>query len=278
VALEYGIVLGGIEQKTMMRAALVLLICAALLPGETKQERGKRIVDEAIAALGGDAFRQVKNRVESGRAYSFYRDRLTGLSVATISTKYLDEPSGGVAQVERQSFGKDEDYLILFLENGAYQITYRGAKPLPSDRWERYVYSTRHDVFYIFRQRLDEPGMIIEHVESTIWSNIPVDVVDLTDGNNETVTVYFSRSTKLPVRQVFYRRDPQTKERDEYVSIFAKYRDVGNGVQWPYNIVSQRNGDKVFEIFSDSVLINQSLKDEMFKLPSGMAVLPADKT
>jgi hypothetical protein len=262
----------------MKRLAILLFAAIVLLPAETKQERGKRVVDEALQALGGEAFRQMKNRVESGRAYSFYRERLTGLSVASIYTKYLDKTGGEIAQRERQGFGKDEDYLILFLETGAYQITYRGAKPLPKERWTRYVDSSERNIFYILRQRLDEPGLLFEHVESTIWSNMPVEVVDITDAENEAVRVYFSRSTKLPVRQVFYRRDPETKERNEYVSVFSKYRDVGNGVHWPFNIMSERNGEKVFEIFSESVTINQELNDALFELPSGLKVLPPDKT
>ena len=37
------------------------------------QERGKRAIDETLAALGGDRFLAVQDRTESGRAYSFYR-------------------------------------------------------------------------------------------------------------------------------------------------------------------------------------------------------------
>jgi len=61
-----------------------LLACTALAGGlwaqqETRQERGKRVVDEALAALGGDAFLHVADRVETGRAYSFYNAQLAGL-------------------------------------------------------------------------------------------------------------------------------------------------------------------------------------------------------
>ena len=48
--------------------------------------------------------------------------------------------------------------------------------------------------------------------------------------------------------------------------MFTKFRDVGGGVQWPYNILAERNGEKVFEIFSDSVEINQGLSDNFFTL------------
>jgi hypothetical protein len=263
----------------MKLAALFLLSCAALLHAETSAERGKKLVDEMIAALGGEAFLSMQDRVEDGRAYSFYRDRMTGLSRAKIYTRYLNGPSreGEVAQRERQAFGKDEDYLFLFLEGKGYQVTFRGAKPLPTDRWERYFESTRRNIFYILRQRLREPGLIFEHRGSSVWQNTPVEMLDITDADNDVVTVYLQRTTKLPIRQTWVRRDAKTKVRDEYTTVFSKYRDVGSGIQWPYNILSERNGDKVFEIFSDTVAVNQKLDDSLFLLNASTKVLPEDK-
>ncbi len=148
---------------------------------------------------------------------------------------------------------------------------------MKSDRYERYADSTRRNFFYILRHRLNEPGMVYEYRESTVWQNTPVDIVDIIDSDNNSVAVYFHRTTKLPVRQVFYRRDPLTKERNEEVSIYSKYRDVGGGVQWPFNILSERNGEKVFELFSESVTINSGLSDNLFTLPGDAKMLPAEK-
>jgi hypothetical protein len=256
----------------------VLFLCGMSAFAQAKPDRGRQIVDEALAALGGDKFQAVKDRVETGRAYSFYRDRLTGLAVARISTRYVDDaPPGTLAQRERQAFGKDEDQVVLFLPENAYQITYRGARPLQTQRFTRYVETTRRNVFYILRHRMNEPGMIFESKGSTVWQNTPVEIVDIIDADNNTVTVYFHRTTKLPVRQEFTRRDPKTKEKIQDVSIFSKYRDVGGGVQWPFAIISERNGEKLFELYSESVAINQGLTDDLFALPGGMKVLPPER-
>lgn len=265
-----------------MTRCFVLLASAVLgasgwLQGETKQERGQRVVNEALAALGGDRFLAMKDRIESGRAYSFYRDQLTGLSVAKIYTRHLEAPGpNGVALRERQSFGKEEDYYVLFTGDNGYTVTFRGARPMLKDRYTRWVDSTRRNVLYTLRHRLKEPGLLFESQGTLVWQNTPVEVVDIIDGDNAKVTVYFQVSTKLPLRQVFVRRDPVTKERFEEVSVFAKYREV-SGVQWPYNITAYRNGGKVYEIFSDSVLINQDLSDNLLTLSSTMKVLPPEK-
>jgi hypothetical protein len=261
-----------------MRTVLLLACAVAAIGAETKQQRGKRVIDEAVAALGGDKFLTMQDRVESGRAYSFYRDRLTGLSIAKIYTRYLEKPTTkGIAERERQTFGKDEDYYVLFTDNNGYIVTFRGARPMPTERYARWVETTRRNVFYILRNRLKEPGMIFESQGSMVWENTPVEIVDIIDADNHVVTVYFQQSTKLPLRQYSVRRDPKTKEKTEDVSLFSKFRDVGGGVQWPFNIMAERNGEKVFEIFSESVAINQGLSDNLFTLSTNDKILPPEK-
>ncbi len=107
--------------------------------------------------------------------------------------------------------------------------------------------------------------------------NRPVEIVDITDAATQTVTVYFSQSDKLPVKQSFKRRNPLFKDFDVEVSIFSKYRDVGGGVKWPLSIRRERNGEKIVEIFSDTVEINTGLTDDLFSLPAGVKMLPKMK-
>lgn len=257
-----------------------IAVCAALAAaasayGETSQQRGKRVIDEAVAALGGAAFLGMNDRVETGRAYSFYREQLSGLSIARISTRYLNmvqDPGKTLAVLERQDFGKKFDYGVLFQQDGAYDITFRGARPLPDERFQRYRFSVLNDIFYILRERLHEPGLIFESRGADVWDNKPVEIVDITDSQNRTITVYFHQSTKLPMRETTSRIDPTTKDRIDEITIYDKFRDV-NGVQWPYAVERRRNGEKIYQMFSDSVEINKSLPDTVFNLPAGMKKL-----
>lgn len=260
----------------MNRVVFAAVAAAFLLHAETPEQRGKRVVDECLQALGGDRYMNMQTRLETGRAYSFYRDTLTGLSIAKIYTRYDPEvidTAHDLAQHERDNFGKKEDYGTLFTDKEAWDVTYRGARPLPADRFARYKDTTLRDIFYIIRERLHEPGWVIESKGADVIENRPVEIVDLTDVNNITTTVYFDQITKLPVRQVFYRRDSVTKDRNEEVTHFTKYLDA-DGVQWPYAIERDRNGEKIYEIFSTSVEINnKKVSDDLFKLPSTIKLL-----
>ena len=252
--------------------ATLLAVC---LNAETMLERGKRVVNECLDALGGDRFLSMQNREVAGRAYSFYREKLSGLSVAKIYTRFdsgVSDTAHELAVRERQNFGKKEDYGTLFQEKAAYNISFRGAQPLPDDRFERYKDTTRSDIFYILRVRMHEP-LIFESRGADVLLNAPVEIVDITDADNRTTTVYFHQITKLPVREVFYRRNAVTKDKDEEITVFSKYREV-DGIQWPWAIERQRNGEKVFEIFADSVKFNDAkMQSDLFELPSDIKLL-----
>jgi hypothetical protein len=250
----------------MTRTVLSLLFVALLAHAETPEQRAKRVIDECVQALGGDRFLNMQDRVESGRAYSFYRDKISGLSIATVYTRYdsgVTDTTHNLAQHERDNFDKKQDYGTLFTHDEAFDVSYRGARPLPADRFARYKATTLRDIFYILRVRLHEPGWIFESKGADVVENRPVEIVDLTDSENLTTTVYFDQITKLPVKQVFYDRDQYTKD-----------RDTGDGVEWPFAIERDRNGDKIYEIFSTSVRINdKKVSDDLFALPSGVKML-----
>ncbi len=259
----------------MTRRLFAATLPAALaLRAETMEERGRKLMDKLVEAVGGNQFLTMHGRTEEGRAYSFYREQLSGLSVVHIYTQYPAKAGPGdfPAVRERQAFGKNLDDAIIFAEGAAHEVTFRGARPLPDERLRRYIETTKRNIFYIIRQRLHEPGMIFESPGGDVIENQPVLVLTVTDSENRVVTVYLHRTTFLPVLQKFHLMDPILKERREEVTRFNKYRSV-KGVMWPYDIQRERDGEKIFQMFSESVTINNSLPDKMFTLPSGIKVL-----
>jgi hypothetical protein len=253
------------------------LALGAAMAAETAHERGKRVVYEALQAVGGKAYLAMEDRVESGRAYSFYRQELQGLSIAKIYTRYLTPVAGKPCVRERQNFNRDESAGVLFDQEGAWEFNFHGARLLEPKRVDNWRVGTLRNIFYILRQRLDEPGMDFYSRGGDLYENLPVEIVDITDADGATVTVYFSVSSKLPLRQLFKRRNPEYKDFDTEEALFARYRDAGGGVLWPHSIRRLRNGDKIYEINSESVEINRNLRDDVFKLSPKLQILPPAK-
>jgi|SRR5579871_4448756 len=257
-----------------MKPGLAFILCASVALGQLADEkRGKELINQAVKALGGEKFLTMEDRIETGRAYSFYRDQISGLSLAKIYTRYITVAPGKSGEElgvrEREAFGKAEDVAVLFTETGGWEITWRGAKDLEKDRVERYRQTTLRDVLYILRQRLNEPGMIFEYTGSDVFDNQPVDMVDITDSKNHAIKVFLHQSSHLPVRQEYSHVNPQDHQQDKEVTLYSLYRDVGSGIQWPMQIKRERNGEKVYQIFSESVTVNQDLTDDLFTLPTG---------
>jgi hypothetical protein len=253
--------------------AIALALTGLAHAQETRQDRGKRVVMEALQALGGDAFLHMQDRVETGRLYSFYQQQISGLSVATVYTRYLTPVPGKVSLREREAFGAKQDsgYVIL-TESNAWEVTFHGARELDAKTYNNFKDSTLHNALYILRQRLNEPGMSFYSQGADVVEREPVEIVDITDADNFTVTVSFSQMTKLPVRQVYRRRNEQFHDFDTETTVFGKYRDV-SGIKWPFDIWRERNGDKVFEMYADKVEINQNLKDSLFSLPANIKMM-----
>ena len=265
-----------------MRFHLPLLFLSLLsvpvhVLGQPDPVRGRKVVDEAIAALGGDSFLRMQDRIERGRAYSFYNEQLSGLSRANIYTRYLTRPEPPppdfIGQRERQAFGKKEDVYIVFNELGGHEITYRGARPLPAATITRWKESLSHNILYILRMRVGEPGLSFELRGTDIFNNVPVNVIDVVDSLGNVTVVFFDKNSKLPVRQQWINRDPRTRAQNEEVTIFSKFRDIGGGILWPFVILRERNGQKIFEMFADEIQVNQGLTDDLFTLPGDVKML-----
>jgi hypothetical protein len=258
----------------MTRRTFALSLAASTaLRAETGKERGKRLIGQVVQGLGGEAFRRMQTRTEIGRAYSFYREQISGLSVAHLYTKYRDTADGkGLLQVERQVFGKKLEDAVIFTPTESYDVTYRGAQPLGEEKFNQYRETTLHDVFYILRERLNEPGMEFEGTGKDVVENQPVETIEIYDSDNRNVTVWVNQDTFVPVKQRFYRWDETIKDRHEEVTRYTKYREV-NGVMWPFSITRERDGGRNFQLYSEHVTINDALADSMFELPTGVKIL-----
>lgn len=257
-------------------ATASFLLAAFVLgaPPDTSGEQGKQIVDQALQALGGDRFLNMHTRVSSGRLYSFFRDQISGSEVAHIYSEYPSSvPKGSLGVIEKQVLGKKQDYSYLFLADAGWDITFRGARQVEAETWNRYARTTENDILYILKVRHDEPGWIYDFVGSQVYLSRHVEIVDLNDTQNRTVRVYFDHNTKLPVRQIFSWLDPTTKYRNDEITEFDKFRDIGGGIMWPYTIERTRNGYKAFQMFADSVQANGVVPPKTFELPPGVKIM-----
>ena len=264
------------NSSSTTRRGFLLSVAAAVpaLAADSPKERGRQLAEKIIDGLGGDGFRNMHTRTEIGRAYSFYRDQISGLSLARIYTQYGGSgEGGGLREMQRQVFGKKQEDAVIFTAIEAFEVTFRGAKPLTDERVRQFRETTLHDIFYILRERYDEPGVEFEDAGADIIENQSVRSLDVFDAENRQLRVWVNAINFLPVKQRFRRWDPIINDWREEVTRYTKYRDVGHGVKWPYSTERERDTEKLFEMYSDHVTVDDALPESMFELPNGIKIL-----
>ncbi len=270
------------EELNWMKMTRRAFLASSLpLLAQPRPEEGRKLARQALGALGGEAYRRMHHRIERGRAYSFYREQLSGLTRATVTSFYEPTPDPAPASFiglhERQALGKKLDVVYLYTPQSAHEITYRGARPQAADAHARWKESLLHNVLYILHSRFDESGLSFDAKGSDIYQNQPVDRLEISDPEGRAVLVLLDAHTHLPLRQSWVRRDPRSGLPIEEVTVFAKYRDIGGGVQWPFVIRRERNGERIFEMFSDQVQVNPEVEASDFTLPKNVKMLPPAK-
>jgi hypothetical protein len=169
----------------ILLAALVAFAAPRPAAAETRQEQGKRLVLESLELLGGDAFLNMRNLTMEGRAYSFYNQNLSGLSVFTRYENFEpmqpDAPADWLPVSRRDVYTEEGDYYALYKNGQGWEVTFRGARPLPEERVEQYRDSMRRNYFYFLRYRLNEPDLYFYYKGTEIVNNVPAETVEISD-------------------------------------------------------------------------------------------------
>lgn len=249
----------------------VLTICNLAIGAQAvSNPKAEAILSETLAAIGGENLRKVQTIEERGRAYSFRRGKLSGLALIRQVTRYPDPADtrpGAPAILERQYYGKKEDISSMVLYDKVFDITYRGYSPAEDEITERVKEGRLHNFFYIARQRLPREKYLVEYIGTQILRNQQLVGIRLIDPEDRVTDLWVDRSTKLPVRQEFVRRDPKTNLPIEEVTEWDKFREV-SGVNWPQYVLRESKGQKTFEMFTQTFTINPNVPDTVFQLPN----------
>ena len=237
----------------------------------------ERLVREVFDAIGGERFLQIQTQVRSGRAYSFYNRQVRGQARITIYDRFdRINPDGGEQWLplrRREVYTQKGDYYALFLNGTGYEVTYRGAVPQPEEYMQRYRLASRRDIFYFLRYRREEEGLYYYYNGTEIVDNVPCHSLDIVDAEGDAITLFIRQSDGLPVRQRYLRRDPKTRVPFEEISVFGRYKPVGN-TMLPWVIRRERDDERVFELYAQEYEINRPLNNDIFALPEDLPLLP----
>jgi hypothetical protein len=235
---------------------------AASIPVDERNARqAKALIDQAIQALGGPAYLNIRNRELQGRGFGFHHGRPSGNGTEFWSFSEFPDK-------ERVEVTKERDIAELYIGNKGWEITYKGPHPMEPKDLDDYLRRRRFSLDTILRTWVNDPSVALLYDGNANAAQHPALQVTLINSKDEAVVLDFDIDTHLPVKKSFKWRDPVDRQLNLEEEVYENYRLV-QGVMTPYNVTRFFNEDMASERFIFSATFNQSLDEAMFDPNSG---------
>jgi hypothetical protein len=219
--------------------------------------KAKTLIDQAIEALGGQAYLDIRDMSQQGRTYSFHRGEAT--SAGVLFWRFVKFPDK-----ERVEVTKQRDVAYVYNGDKGYEITFKGTAGLDAKVLADYLRRRDHSLEWVLRRWIHEPGIALFYDGPAVAADKPADQVSVLNSQNDSVTLYFDSATHLPVKKVFTWRDPTDNLRNTEEEIYDAYRPT-QGIMTPYSITRFYNGEMSNQRFLNTVTYNNGLNESMFE-------------
>jgi hypothetical protein len=227
--------------------------------GNIRQAR--TLLDQAIQALGGQAYLNIHDMQQQGRTYSFHHGRPTSNGV--LFWRFVEYPDK-----ERTELTQQRDVAYVFVGNKGYEITFKGPHEVEKQDLDDYLRRRRLSLETILRTWVNDPTVALFYDGNALAGNLPAQQVTLINAKDEAVSLFFDLDSHLPLKKSYKWRDPVDKERNIEEEIYDNYRPV-QGIMTPYSFTRYYNGDMQTQRFLNLIHYNQGFDQAMFDPNSG---------
>ncbi|HWG59008.1 MAG TPA: hypothetical protein VN661_08175 [Candidatus Acidoferrales bacterium] len=246
--------------------ALAGFLCAgSALPANAQDEtlmpeqsaaKAKQLIQAAIQAQGGNAYLNVRDVTCTAQVSQF--DHGGNLSGYDKEIEYLIPPDK-----ERDENLPKRNIITVFNGDKGWSLDRGGVSEVPAAELADHENEVKTSLDYIFRHRLQEPGMIFQYGGPDIIDLHQVDWVVLMDKDNRSIRIALSQATHLPIRQVVETTDPSTHLKGQQTYIFSNYHPI-SGLQTAFNVTEDRNGIKISQYFLKDCQYNTNVSPAIF--------------
>jgi outer membrane lipoprotein-sorting protein len=244
--------------------ALAAALCPWLARGqnpdnmmpEERAAKGRQILDQLIAALGGPTYLDIRESSCEGRLAQFgHSGELTGYTNFRVYWRYPDK--------NRTDFSKKGVIVNVYNGDRGWTLDRGGVSELSALSVADFQEQAKRDINNLLRARLKEPGMVIRFGGTDIVDLKTVDWVELVDSEQRDFRLAVDRSTHYLVRSVVTLADDTSPDRSVETRIYTNYQLL-DGAQTPLQITLDRNGRRINQVFLTSCKYNPGFPDELF--------------
>jgi hypothetical protein len=237
--------------------------------------KARAVLDQAIAALGGQAYLTYEVKGEQGRYYPLFHGTsgTTGIPYAYY-VKYPEKDRFEVIHLQAYHFFifdvgnvplKDKSDVVV-IHNGlkGYETTYKGTAAQDPEELRSYLRRRQHSLQWVSRKWISDPGVALFYEGMAVVDGKAADQVTLLSSENDSVTVYLDQNSHLPLKTSYSWRDPQDKQRNTEEEVYDNYK-LAQGIMTPHSVTRYYNGDMSQQRFINEVRYDLKLPDSMFE-------------
>ncbi len=231
---------------------------------QSNEQKARAVIDQMIAALGGQAYLNFQDYYSEGRYGRFHHEAMVASNLFYRYWKWPDQ--------ERNEITEQRDVVYIFRGDKEYEVIYRGAtelNPQKDENVRQALERRRHSLDSVLRTWLNAPGTILLDEGPTVAESLMGEKITIINAQDDAVTLLVSTDNHLPIAKIFSLRDPQTRERDEEMEIYGNWRMV-QGINTPYSIQIKRNGQLVRTESLSGITYNTHPPDSYFNPSTGL--------
>lgn len=231
-----------------------------------EQQQGRKLLDQMIAALGGDKWIHRGTERLEGKGATFYKSAPNPYE--TQFEEYLRLEPFGERVVIVSKMGvfiptSHRDVAEVWTPEDGYQVTFRGKKELPKSDVEDFERRRRHSLDVVVNDWLKRPGTLVTFEGSSMEDRRLVDKVSVLTADNDAVELSLDQETHLPRSRSFQWRDATYKDLDTDVERYDDWQPK-QGLMAALTITRYRNGDMVSQRFLTKVEYGLPLSPDLF--------------
>ena len=277
-----------LSSQTFVRAALVLgiaVVCAGFtrvaggqnpetMDPDANKAKARQLLNQAVAALGGDLYRQQRASECDGRVAQFDRNGGT-MGYTQIRTYWSYPDKNRTEYVVKSTKGglfavlwgnlpiKGGEYVQLFDGDKGWTMDKSGVNEADVTVVEEFQNSLKRQIWNLLLKRASDKDTFLYYAGIGIADMREVEWIDFNDADDNKVRVALDHGSHLPLRVVATTANEEMHDRDEDVTIYSNYRDQ-QGIQTAMQISREHNGRRTRQIFFNSCTNAPNLPTNFF--------------
>jgi hypothetical protein len=249
---------------------------AVNLNDSANARKARAVLDQAIEAVGGQAYLSYENKEETGRYYPLYHGHTNSLGIPyNYYVEYPDRDRFEVLRLKDVHIipgqidiggvkSKKSDDVLIHNGDKGYEITYKGTAAQEPEDLRNYLRRRQHSLEWIFRKWIRDPNVALFYDGPAVVDGKETEGVTLLNSENDSVSVSLDLNTHYPIKISYSWRDPKDKQKNVEDEVYDGYKLV-QGIWTAHSITRYFNGETSQQRFITSASYNLKLPDSMFE-------------